>query len=456
MAKKMITDKSKKSAKEILKLAKDEHVEFIQLQFTDLNGHMKGVTIPVTKLEAALEDGIWFDGSSIEGFTRIFESDMYLKLDLDTYAIIPWTKESTSHSIVARFMCDVYMPDGSPFEGDPRYILKKQLMRAEKLGYVFNVGPELEFFLFRKENNKLEPLPHDTAGYFDQTTDLAMEIRQEMTNALQGFGIDVEALHHEVAVGQHEIDFRYGDALRIADQAVTFKFTLKWIAAHHNLHATFMPKPIAGINGSGMHVHQSFFNKEGKNLFYDPKDDYHLSKIARYFVQGQLTHIKAMNAILNPTINSYKRLVVGYEAPVYIAWGQRNRSALIRIPRYTPGREKSVRAELRCPDPTANPYLAFAVMLAAGLDGIEKKKMPPAPIEENIYEFSREEAERRQVDVLSRDIIEAMTHLEEDKVIRGAIGEFAFEKFRTLKLKEWDEYRMQVTQWEIDQYLEKY
>ena len=452
----MITDKSKKSAKEILKLAKDEQVEFIQLQFTDLNGHMKGVTIPVTKLEAALEDGIWFDGSSIEGFTRIFESDMYLKLDLDTYAIIPWTKESTSHSIVARFMCDVYMPDGSPFEGDPRYILKKQLKRAEKLGYVFNVGPELEFFLFRKENNKLEPLPHDTAGYFDQTTDLAMEIRQEMTNALQGFGIDVEALHHEVAVGQHEIDFRYGDALKIADQAVTFKFTLKWIAAHHNLHATFMPKPIAGINGSGMHVHQSFFNKEGNNLFYDPKDDYHLSKIARYFVQGQLTHIKAMNAILNPTINSYKRLVVGYEAPVYIAWGQRNRSALIRIPRYTPGREKSVRAELRCPDPTANPYLAFAVMLAAGLDGIEKKKMPPAPIEENIYEFSREEAERRQVDVLSRDIIEAMNHLEEDKVIRGAIGEFAFEKFRTLKLKEWDEYRMQVTQWEIDQYLEKY
>jgi glutamine synthetase len=456
MAKNTSRAASHKTKKEILECIKIDKVQFLQLQFTDLNGHLKGVTIPISKLEAALDDGIWFDGSSIEGFTRIFESDMYLKLDLDTYAVIPWTKESSSHAIVARFMCDVYMPDGVPFEGDPRYILKKQLKRAEKLGYVFNVGPELEFFLFRKENNKLEPLPHDTAGYFDQTTDLAMEIRQEMTIALNGFAIDVEALHHEVAVGQHEIDFRYADALKIADQAVTFKFTLKWIAAHHNLHATFMPKPIAGINGSGMHVHQSFFSHEGKNLFYDQKDVYHLSKLARYFIQGQLAHIKAMNAILNPTINSYKRLVVGYEAPVYIAWGQRNRSALIRIPRYTPGREKSVRAELRCPDPAANPYLAFAVMLAAGLDGIEKKKMPPAPIEENIYEFSLEEAAKRKVDVLPRDIMEAMNHLEKDEVIRGAIGEFAFEKFRAIKLQEWDDYRVQVTQWEIDQYLEKY
>ena len=456
MAKKILLDSGKRSEKEILKQTKDERVEFIQLQFTDLNGHLKGVTIPISKLEAALEDGIWFDGSSIEGFTRIFESDMYLKLDLDTFAVIPWSRQAPSQSVVARFMCDVYMPDGTPFEGDPRYILKKQLKRAEKLGYIFNVGPELEFFLFRKENNKLEPLPHDTAGYFDQTTDLAMDIRQKMTTALHGFGIDVEALHHEVAVGQHEIDFRYADALKIADQAVTFKFTLKWIAAHHNLHATFMPKPIAGINGSGMHVHQSFFSKEGKNLFFDPKDEYHLSKLARYFVQGQLSHIKAMNAILNPTINSYKRLVVGYEAPVYIAWGQRNRSALIRIPRYTPGREKSVRAELRCPDPAANPYLAFAVMLAAGLDGIEKKKLPPEPIEENIYEFSLEEATRRKIGVLSRDIMEALENLEEDDVVRGAIGEFAFEKFRALKLQEWDSYRTQVTQWEIDQYLEKY
>ena len=381
---------------------------------------------------------------------------MYLELDTNTYAVIPWTKSNSSQAVVARFMCDVYMPDGSPFEGDPRYILKKQLERARKLGYVFNVGPELEFFLFRKENDKLLPLPHDNAGYFDQTTDLAMEIRQEMTTALHGFGIDVEALHHEVAVGQHEIDFRYAGALKIADQATTLKFTLKWVAAHHNLHATFMPKPIRGINGSGMHVHQSIFNSEGKNLFFDPKDDYHLSKLAKYFIQGQLSHIKAMNAILNPTINSYKRLVVGYEAPVYIAWGQHNRSALIRIPRYTPGRERSVRAELRCPDPSANPYLAFAIMLAAGLDGIEKKVLPPSPVEENIYEFTHEEAAKRKIDVLPRDIMEALHYLENDKVIRGTLGEYTFNKLYDIKKNEWDDYCLQVTQWEIDQYLEKY
>ena len=456
MARKTLTKKTEAGANEILKRVMEDNVQFIQLQFTDLNGHLKGVTIPRSKLEAALDDGIWFDGSSIEGFTRIFESDMYLKLDTNTYAVIPWTKSNEAQSVVARFMCDVYMPDGSPFEGDPRYILKKQLERARKLGYIFNVGPELEFFLFRKENGKLEPLPHDNAGYFDQTSDLAMEIRQEMTTALHGFGIDVEALHHEVAVGQHEIDFRYADALKIADQAATLKFTLKWIASRHNLHATFMPKPIMGINGSGMHVHQSLFTPDGKNLFFDPKDKYHLSKTAMSFIQGQLFHIKAMNAILNPTINSYKRLVVGYEAPVYIAWGQRNRSALIRIPRYTPGREKSVRAELRCPDPSANPYLAFAVMLAAGLDGIEKKMVPPAPIEENIYEFSSEEARRRKVDVLPRDITEALGYLEKDTIVRGAMGEFAYDKFRALKLMEWDQYRLHVTQWEIDQYLEKY
>ncbi len=439
----------------ILETAKQEHVEFIQLQFTDLNGILKGVTIPVTKLEGALEDGLWFDGSSIEGFTRIFESDMYLKLDTNTFAIIPWTR-NTSQAVVARFMCDVYMPDGSPFEGDPRYILKRQLERARKMGFVFNVGPELEFFLFRRENGKLMPLPHDTAGYFDQTTDLAMEIRQEMTSALHGFGIDVEALHHEVAIGQHEIDFKYGDALKMADQASTLKYTLKYVASHHNLHATFMPKPIAGINGSGMHVHQSLFSQEGKNLFFDPKDEYHLSKLAKSFIMGQLTHIKAMNAILNPTINSYKRLVVGYEAPVYIAWGQRNRSALIRIPRYTPGREKAVRAELRCPDPSANPYLAFAVMLAAGLDGIEKKMVPPAPVEENIYEFTDGEAAERGIDTLSRDIMESISFLEKNSVIRKALGEYTFAKFKDLKNAEWDAYRMHVTQWEIDQYLEKY
>lgn len=453
MAKRAKEKSGAATAQQIMEFAKRDRVAFVQLQFTDLNGLLKGVTIPVSKLEGALEDGLWFDGSSIEGFTSIFESDMYLVLDYGTYAVIPWTRQGGT--VVARFMCDVYMPDGKPFEGDPRYILKRQLARAEKLGYTFNVGPELEFFLFRKENGKLLPLPQDTAGYFDQTTDLAVEIRQEMTQALSDFGIDVEALHHEVAVGQHEIDFKYGDALSIADQATTLKFTLKHVASLHNLHATFMPKPIAGINGSGMHVHQSIF-KDGKNLFFDPKDDYHLSKMAKSFVMGQLTHIRAMNAILNPNINSYKRLVVGYEAPVYIAWGQRNRSALIRIPRYTPGREKAVRAELRCPDPSANPYLAFAIMLAAGLDGIEKKMTPPAPVEENIYEFTPEEAKERHIGLLSRDITEAIDLMRKDKVVCEALGDFVVEKFCELKMQEWDAYRLQVTPWEIDQYLEKY
>ena len=455
MAKQPKKRNSVPDTREVLQRTQRDKVEFIQLQFTDLNGILKGVTIPITKLESALEDGMWFDGSSIEGFTRIFESDMYLKLDTNTYSVIPWTRNSQT-PVAARFMCDVYMPDGSPFEGDPRHILKKQLERAEKMGYVYNVGPELEFFLFRKENHKLVPLPHDTAGYFDQTTDLAVEIRQEMTKALGGFGIDVEALHHEVANGQHEIDFRYSDALTIADQATTFKYTLKYVAAHHDLHATFMPKPIKGVNGSGMHVHQSLFSREGKNLFYDPKDEYHLSKIARSFIQGQLVHIKAMNAVLNPTVNSYKRLVVGYEAPVYIAWGQRNRSALIRIPRYTPGREKAVRAELRCPDPSANPYLAFAIMLAAGLEGIEKNMTPPAPVEENIYEFSEAEAKKRKIGVLSKDLLEAIQTLERDPLMRATLGDFTMQKFIDLKMAEWDDYRMQVTPWEIDQYLEKY
>ncbi len=440
--------------RDILEGAKRDRIQFVQLQFTDLNGILKGVTIPVSKLEGALEDGLWFDGSSIEGFTRIFESDLYLVLDRSTYSVIPWTV--TMPVVTARFMCDTYLPEGKPFEGDPRYILKRQIARAAKLGMTFNVGPELEFFLFQKENAHLHPLPHDTAGYFDQTTDLAVDIRQEMTSMLHGFGIDVEALHHEVAVGQHEIDFRYSDALTIADQAMTLKFTLKYVAARNGLHATFMPKPIAGINGSGMHVHQSLFNDAGKNLFFDPKGEYHLSKLAKSFVMGQLTHIKGMNAILNPTVNSYKRLVAGYEAPVYIAWGQRNRSALVRIPRYTPGREKAVRAELRCPDPSSNPYLAFAVMLAAGLDGIEKKLTPPQPVEENIFEFTDEEAGKRGIGILSKDLPEAIENLQKDKVVCAALGDFVVDKFCQLKAKEWDSYRLQVTEWEIEQYLEKY
>ncbi|MEO5928857.1 MAG: type I glutamate--ammonia ligase [Candidatus Kapaibacterium sp.] len=439
---------------DILRMTQEQNVQFVNLQFTDIVGTLKAVTIPVWKLEDAIEQNVWFDGSSIEGFTRIHESDMFLKLDLDTFAVIPWTKGSTSGTR-ARIICDVYMPDGTPFEGDPRGILKRQLERAKALGYVFNVGPELEFFLFKRNaEGKLAPLPHDEAGYFDQTTDAATEIRQEMTFALQAFGIDVEALHHEVAVGQHEIDFRYCDALTGADASVTLRFALKSIAAQHGLHATFMPKPIAGINGSGMHVHQSLFTTDGKNLMFDKDGLYSLSDFAQHFIGGQLHHIKAMNAILNPTINSYKRLVVGYEAPVNVAWGQKNRSVLIRVPRYTPGREKAVRVEIRCPDPAANPYLAFAVLLAAGLDGVEKKIKPPKPVEDDIFEMGPEEIKERGIGAVAENLKEALEELSINTVVREAIGEFTFRKFYEAKMNEWDEYRIAVSQWELDRYME--
>ena len=441
---------------EVLSLAKEHKVQFINVMFSDILGVMKAITIPVSKLEDAMESNVWFDGSSIEGFARISESDMYLKLDLDTFAVIPWTK--THRAVTALIIADVYMPDGTPFEGDPRAILRRQLKRAEALGYRFNTGPELEFFLFKKgPDGELAPLPQDTAGYFDQTTDLATEIRKDMTFALHELGIDVEALHHEVAIGQHEIDFKYDYALRCADIVIIMKYALKSIAMQQDLHCTFMPKPIAGINGSGMHVHQSLFSLDGKkNLMHDPSGEYQLSDLAKSFIAGQLKHIKAMNAVLNPTVNSYKRLVVGYEAPVYVAWGQRNRSALIRIPRITKGREKAVRAELRCPDPTANPYLAFAAMLAAGLDGIEKKMTAPAPVEENIFEFTDETAAARGITTVAKSLLEALDELKKDVVIREALGEFCVEKLVEAKTAEWDSYRLSVSKWELDRYLEVY
>lgn len=441
--------------KDVLKLAEEQNVQFVNLQFTDIIGVLKAVTIPVWKLEDAIEQNVWFDGSSIEGFTRIHESDMFLKPDLDTFAVLPWTVGSHSGTR-ARIICDVYMPDGTPFEGDPRRILKRQLERAEKLGYTFNVGPELEFFLFKKgPDGKLAPLLHDEAGYFDQTSDAATEIRQEMTFALQAFGIDVEALHHEVAMAQHEIDFRYCDALTGADAAVTLRFALKSIAHRHNLHATFMPKPIAGINGSGMHVHQSLF-QDGKNMMFDRDGIYSLSPFAQSFIAGQMHHIKALNAILNPTVNSYKRLVVGYEAPVNVAWGQRNRSVLIRVPRYTPGREKAVRVEIRCPDPASNPYLVFAVLLATGLDGVEKGMVPPAPVEDDIFEMSQHEIEERGIGSVAGNLKEALEELKNNEIVRGALGEFTFQKFYEAKMAEWDSYRISVSQWELDNYLEVY
>jgi glutamine synthetase len=441
---------------EVLSLAKEQKVEFINVMFTDLLGAMKALTIPVSKLEDAIEQNVWFDGSSIEGFARISESDMYLKPDLDTFTVIPWSKGT--RAVTALIIADVYMPDGTPFEGDPRGILKRQLKRAADMGYQFNTGPELEFFLFKRgPDGSLKALPHDTAGYFDQTTDIASEIRKEMSFALYEMGIDVEALHHEVAVGQHEIDFKYDHALRCADIVIIMKYALKSIAMKYDLHCTFMPKPIAGINGSGMHVHQSLFTPDGKkNLMQDPKGEYQLSDLAKSYIAGQLKHIRAMNAILNPTVNSYKRLVVGYEAPVYVAWGQRNRSALIRIPRITKGREKAVRAELRCPDPSANPYLAFAVMLAAGLDGIENKMKAPAPVEENIFEFTDETAAARGITTVAKNLMEAIEELQKDPVICAALGSYCVEKLVEAKTAEWDSYRMSVTQWELDRYLEVY
>ena len=442
--------------KDVLKLAEEQNVQFVNLQFTDVIGTLKAVTIPVWKLEDAIDQNAWFDGSSIEGFTRIHESDMFLKPDLDTFSVIPWTKND-KWGTRARIICDVYMPDGTPFEGDPRYILKRQLERAKDLGFVFNVGPELEFFLFQtRDGGQLTTLPHDRAGYFDQTVDQAAEIRQEMTFALQEFGIDVEALHHEVAIGQHEIDFRYMDALSGADASSTMKFALKAIAERNNLHATFMPKPIAGINGSGMHVHQSLFTEKGENAMFDANGTYHLSDLAKHFIAGQLHHIKALNLVINPTVNSYKRLVVGYEAPVNVAWGQRNRSALIRVPRYTPGREKAVRVEIRCPDPAANPYLTFAALLAAGLDGIEKKMEVPDPVEDDIFEMSQEEMDRLGIGTVAASLKEAIDAFTENDVIRNAVGEFTSRKLISIKQAEWDDYRTSVSGWELDKYLESY
>ncbi len=439
----------------ILEQVKKDKVKFVQLQFTDILGIVKSLTIPVQHLEDSLVYGTWFDGSSIEGFARIAESDMFLKPDVATYALIPWL--NTADGNTARFICDVYKPDGKPFEGDPRFILKMVIAEAKDMGFEYNTGPELEFFLFKKQNGAIEALPHDKAGYFDLTTDQAYSIRSDMTLALEKFGINVEAAHHEVALGQHEIDFRYDNALKTADSATTLRFVLKAIAQKHDLHATFMPKPIAGINGSGMHVHQSLFDiTTGNNAFYDEKDKYKLSKTAYSFIAGQLSHVKAMSAIISPTVNSYKRLVPGYEAPVYISWARINRSALIRIPRYSEGKHQATRAELRCPDPSCNIYLAFAVMLKAGLDGIKNNLTPPKPVEEDVYHLDYTKLTELKIDTLPHSLWEAIKELKSDKVIQEALGQHMYERYVDAKIKEWDEFRLQVTKWELDKYLEIY
>ena len=434
----------------ILTEVRKKGIKFVNLQFVDILGIVKAVTIPVSKLEDAIDNNIWFDGSSIAGFARIFESDMFLKPDLNTFAVLPWQKNT------ARFICDVFLPDGSPFKGCPRYILRQQLEKAQKLGFTYNVGPELEFFLFEKdEEGNILPQPNDSAGYFDLSSGAGQKIRQEMSKALATFNIDVETLHHEVATNQHEIDFKYADALTTADRAITFKVVLKAIAQKYNLHATFMPKPIEGENGSGMHVHQSLF-KNDKNIFYNKNGTYHLSETALSFIAGQLKYIQEFTALTNPTVNSYKRLVPGYEAPVYIAWGQTNRSALIRIPRYTVGRENATRCELRCPDPTANPYLAFAVMLASGIEGVEKKLTPPQSIEEDIFKFDKKEAKKHKIEHLPHNLHDAISNMEKSDLVKNVLGEYLHKQIVEAKLAEWNSYKKSVSEWELKKYLRIY
>jgi glutamine synthetase len=431
----------------ILSKVKEDKIEEIVLQFTDVIGSIKSVYFPVSQLKDSLEQGTWFDGSSIEGFARIHESDMYLKPDSSTYAVLPWNPK------MARFICDVFTPEEKPFAGDPRFVLKNAVDKAKEKGFVFNTGPELEFFLFQKPNGEIHPTPHDTASYFDfSSKDLASNVRSKIVSFLLQLNVKVEASHHEVAFGQHEIDFEYDNALTTADRAITFKQTVKSVASSFDLYASFMPKPVFGINGSGMHVHQSLSDLKGKNLFFDSSDKYNLSKTAMHFIAGQLNHIKAMSAVLSPTVNSYKRLVPGFEAPVYICWARTNRSALIRVPKIFSGKSKAARIELRCPDPSANPYLAFAVMLEAGLNGIEKKLTPPEPIEEDVYEFSDEKLNELNISTLPCSLSEALNELEKDSLIKNALGNKILEGFLKAKKAESTEYNRQVSDWEIKNY----
>jgi len=438
--------------KDILERVKDDDVKFISFQFSDVTGKVKSVEAPVEQLEGALEDGIWFDGSSVQGFARIQESDMHLRVDADTYAVLPWTPENMRR---ARFFCDIMTPDDEPFAGDPRGLLKRMLAALKKRGWVFNCGPEPEFFLF-KSNGGVRPVPHDVGGYFDfSSDDEAAQVRTELMYALNTMGLEVEVGHHEVALGQHEIDFRFADVVRTADNVLTLKYTVKAIAAQHNLTASFMPKPIFGINGSGMHTHQSIFDEKGKNIFFDSKDDFHLSETAYAFIAGQLKHARALAALVAPTVNSYKRLVPGYEAPVYVGWAQINRSALIRIPRYTAGQDNSMRAELRCPDPSCNPYLAFAGMLAAALDGIDNKLKAPKPMNNvNIYTLGEDERKAKGIDELPSSLAESLAALHEDEVLKNALGDEIYGAFRRAKLEEWADFRIHVTDWEREEYLE--
>ncbi|HHW48243.1 MAG TPA: type I glutamate--ammonia ligase [Clostridiaceae bacterium] len=442
----------KYSKDDIVRIVREQDVKFIRLQFTDILGTLKNLAITSEQLEKALDNKCMFDGSSIEGFVRIEESDMYLRPDPNTFVIFPWRPQVGR---VARLICDVYNPDGTPFEGDPRYVLKRAVNKAAEMGFdIFNVGPECEFFLFLTDDEgNPTTKTHDKGGYFDLgPVDLGEDARRDMVLALEEMGFEIEASHHEVAPGQHEIDFKYNDALSTADAILTFKLVVKTIAQRHGLHATFMPKPIFGINGSGMHVNTSLF-KNGKNVFYDENDPLRLSEYAYWFIGGLMKHIRSITALTNPLVNSYKRLVPGYEAPVYIAWSAKNRSPLIRIPT---AEGDFTRVELRCPDPACNPYLALAAILTAGLDGIKNKIQPPPPVNRNIYEMTEEQKASEGVYQLPANLKEAVEEMSKSELVREVLGDHIFNKYIEAKTKEWNDYTSKVTQWEIDQYLKKY
>ncbi len=432
----------------VLKMAKEHDVKFIRLWFTDILGFLKSFAITVGELEVALEEGMGFDGSSIEGFARIDESDMVALPDPDTFQLLPWRPRE--HHSVARMFCDILKPGGESFEGDPRYILKRNLKRAADMGYTFYVGLEMEYFYFQ-DSKGTEPL--DAGGYFDMIPlDAATDLRRDTVLTLEEMGIGVEYSHHEVASSQHEIDMRYTDALTMADNVMTYRLVVKQIALKYGVYATFMPKPVFGINGSGMHVHQSLF-KGDRNAFFDKDDEYYLSKIAKNYIAGLLKHAPEITCVTNQWVNSYKRLVPGYEAPVYLSWARRNRADLIRVPEYKPGKENATRIEFRSPDPASNPYLAFSVMLAAGLDGIEKEYKIPNPIEENVYEMTEEGRQKKGIETLPASLWDAIQLTEKSELVRKALGDHVFEAFIKNKRIEWDQYRTQVTEYELKRYL---
>src|SRR5438093_8788583 len=439
---------SEEARKDALEKIKADGVEFLLLWFTDIEGHLKSFAITPGEIEGALDDGMGFDGSSITGFNAIEESDMVAIPDPGTYRMMPWKEGETK---VGRMICDVVTPDGKPYEGDPRYVLRRALDRMQSMGFeTFNVGPELEYFLF-KDDQGTETL--DEGGYFAMTTlDAASELRQETVRALETVGIPIEYVHHEVGPSQHEIDMRYAPALTMADHTVTYRLIVKEIAKKAGYHATFMPKPIFGENGSGMHTHQSLFS-DGRNAFFDGDDSWHLSAAGKAFIAGQLCHAREIAAVFAQWVNSYKRLVPGYEAPVYVAWSQRNRSALIRIPLYKPGSEQATRAEIRCPDPACNPYLTFATMLHAGLEGIEKGYELPDPMETNLYNLSASERARLGIEQLPETLGEAIEELAGSELVLKALGEHIFTRYIDLKRAEWDDYRVEVSPWELNRYL---